>query len=104
MRLSTLTVTALPFVLLAAMLTSIVVSPRLQSHAASHDTRFNSQPVTELPLVRVNATIGKPVNSLTDGLARQWVQSASLNCAWIGNDLRMPYFSFAKPLLTTHGI
>lgn len=103
MRLPTLTITALPFILLAAMLVSIVVAPRLQSNTTSHNVDLVSQPVTQLATVVVNAPT-TAVNARSDKLADQWQQSAISNCAWTGSELRMPYFSFAKPILTTRGI
>lgn len=104
MRLSTLIATALPFLLLAALLASVIISPRTQSSSVTDNTAVAYQTVQDLPLVAVNAPIPQLVDEMTTQLVKDLRQSSTASCAWMSSSLRMPYFSFAKPRLSTNGI
>ncbi|MGB8636274.1 MAG: hypothetical protein WCD66_12925 [Rhodanobacteraceae bacterium] len=104
MRLSTITVTALPFLLLVAMLASIVVSPRIHSDTIGRTNPATIQHVQQFPAVVVNAPTRHPVPSMAGHLVSDLSQSSAVSCSWMTDGLRMPYFSFAKPLVSTDGI
>ncbi len=102
--LTPLTATSLPFLLLAAILVSVILAPRTQSGAAIDNTAVAHQAVRNLPLVVVNATIPNPIDATTTQLVKDLARSSAASCTWMSSSLRMPYFSFAKPRLSTNGI
>lgn len=104
MRLSTLSVTALPFVLLAAMLASVVAAPRLQSNITTESEPTTVYTVRNLPPVVVNAPASQAKNAISTQLVRELRNTSAASCAWMTGSLRMPYFSFATPRLSTNGI
>lgn len=104
MRLSTLTATALPFLLLAVMLASIIISPRIHSDTIGRTNPATIQHVQQFPAVVVNAPTRHTVPTMAGHLVSDLSQSSTASCSWMTDGLRMPYFSFAKPLLSTDGI
>ncbi len=104
MRLSTFTATALPFLLLAAMLASIVIAPRIHSDTIGRASPATIQHVQQMPTVVVYAPTRDPAPTISGHLVSNLSQPSAASCSWMTSGLRMPYFSFAKPLLSTDGI
>lgn len=108
MRLSHFVPAALPFALLLALLTTVVVSPRVHSvTAASHAPPSALGSVTELPAIHVTA----PRNGSARHVAVQAIDFSAASGAtirsswpWMRSELWMPYFSFATPSAANRGL
>ncbi len=101
MRLSHVAPAALPFVLLLALLATLVLSPRLHSSPKPHaSTRATADHIPTLATVRVTA----PASLMVGGNVASPLAFASMTGAtvrsswpWMRSELWMPYFSFAAP-------